>query len=105
MTPKDGILILDAERAVVVEATPFLAELVGCSREELLGKPIREVDFPGVGLQGETLLEKVRRDGYVRYDGLPLRTGEGDSVLVDLVGNSYLVDGRTVIQFNVCDVT
>ena len=40
---KDGILILDAETGMVVDANPFLTELLGFSREEFLGKRVWEL--------------------------------------------------------------
>jgi len=105
MTPRDGILILDAERAVIEEANPFFTELLGCSREELLGRSYRDLGFLGDRTRGEALFEEVRRDGYVRCDRLPLRVRDDGTVFVELVGNSYLVDDRKVIQFNVHGVS
>ena len=37
---KDGILILDAETGMIVNVNPFLIELLGFSREALLGKKL-----------------------------------------------------------------
>ena len=105
MTPRDGILILDAERAVVEEANPFITELLGFSREELLGGSIRNLGFLGDGGRGAALFEKVRRDGYVRCDRMPLRDRHGRTIFAEFVGNSYLVDDRKVIQFNVRGVS
>ncbi len=105
MTPRDGILILDAERAVIEEANPFVTELLGCSREELLGRSYRDLDFFGDRTRGAALFEEVRRDGFVRCDRLPLRVRDEGTVFVELVGNSYLVDDRKIIQFNVHGVT
>ena len=42
-TAKDGILILDAETGTVVDANPFLVDLLGFSHEEFLGKKIWEL--------------------------------------------------------------
>jgi diguanylate cyclase (GGDEF)-like protein/PAS domain S-box-containing protein len=101
MTPRDGILILDAERAVIEEANPFITELLGYSREELLGRSFRDLGFLGDRAKGTALFEEARRDGYVRCDRLPLRIRDDGSVFVELVGHSYIVDDRKVIQFNV----
>lgn len=105
MAPRDGILILDAERAVIDEANPFITELLGYSREELLGRSFRDLDFLGDRARGAALFEAVRRDGYVRCDRLPLRVRDDGTVFVGLVGNSYVVDDRKVIQFNVHGVS
>src|SRR5512141_788253 len=100
MMPRDGILILDSERAVIEEANPFISELLGYSREELLGRSFRELGFFGNRAQGAAIFEKIRRDGYVRCDMLPLRIRDDGRVFAEFVGNSYLVDNRKVIQFN-----
>ena len=102
-TGRDGILILDAESGCVLEVNPFLTELLGLSRENLRGRWILELGVFGDRAEVEALFEKVRRDGYAHCDELPLRTREGEKILVEFVGNSYLVDKTPVIQFNVCE--
>jgi len=105
MTARDGILILDSEDAIVVETNPFLTELLGYERQELLGRPLREIRFFEERAQAERLFEKVRREGYVHHDSLPLKRRDGSTILTELVANSYFVDDRGVIQLNISDVT
>lgn len=101
-TGRDGILILDSELGCILEVNPFLTELLGLSRETLCGRRIVELDVFGDREQVEALFERVRREGYAYCGDLPLRTREGEKILVEFVGNSYLVDKTPVIQFNVC---
>jgi PAS domain S-box-containing protein len=101
---RDGILVLDSESGRIVETNPFLTQMLGCSREELLGKPLCEAGLLGYCLGCDTLLEKVRREGYCHCQSLPLNTRDGRRVFVELVGTSYRMDIRTMIQFNVGDV-
>jgi diguanylate cyclase (GGDEF)-like protein/PAS domain S-box-containing protein len=105
MTTRDGILILDPENAVVVEANPFLTFLLGYRREELVGRPFAEIGLVADRLEGETLIDSVRREGYVRRDDQILKRRDGSLVVAEVVGNSYFVDDRTVIQLNIGDVT
>ncbi len=100
MTPRDGILILDAEQAVIEEANPFITELLGYSRDELVGRAFRDLGFVGDRARVAALFEKVRRDGFVRCARLPIRIRDDGDILVEFVGNSYLVDNRKVIQLN-----
>jgi PAS domain S-box-containing protein len=102
-TGRDGILILDPECGCVLEVNPFLTELLGFSREKLRGRRIAELGVFGDREQVDALLGRILREGYARCDDLLLRTGEGDEIHVELVGNSYLVDRKAVIQFNVCE--
>jgi PAS domain S-box-containing protein len=101
---RDGILILDAESEAIVEADPFLTAILGCSREELLGRPLAEIGLLAFCLRCDGLLEKVRREGYCRCESLPLKTRDGRRIFVEFVGTSYSVDERTMFQFNVGDV-
>ena len=101
MTPREGILVLDAERAVIEEANPFVTEILGYSREELLGRSFLDLCVPGDRTKGASLFETVRRDGYARCTGLPLRMRNGASVFAEIVGNSYRVDDRNVIQLDI----
>ena len=42
-TAQDGILILDAETAQIVDVNPFLIDMLGYSKEEFIGKKLWEV--------------------------------------------------------------
>jgi PAS domain S-box-containing protein len=44
-TAQDGILILEAGTGQIVDANPFLLEMLGYTREELLGKRLWEIGF------------------------------------------------------------
>jgi len=41
---KDGILILDADSGQIVDVNPYLLELLGLCREDLLGRELSELD-------------------------------------------------------------
>jgi PAS domain S-box-containing protein len=101
---RDGILVLDSKSGLIVETNPFLLDILGCSREELLGKPLVEIGLPGFCLRCDTLLENVRREGYCRCGSMPLKTRDGRRIFVEFVGTSYRVDSKTMVQFNVGEV-
>jgi PAS domain S-box-containing protein len=104
-TAKDGILILDAETGMVVDANPFLITTLGFSHEELLGKAIWELGFLKDIWANEEKFAELKHKEYVRYDHLPLETRDGRRVEVEFVSNVYLVNGAKVIQCNIRDVT
>jgi PAS domain S-box-containing protein len=102
---KDGILILDAETGLMVDANPFLTELLGYSHEELCGKFLWEIGaFKDVASSKESF-EELKNNEYIRYDDLPLKTADGHIVEVEFVSNVYLVDHAKVIQCNIRDIT
>jgi len=102
---QDGILILDAETGQIAEVNPFLSDMLGYSREELLGKKLWEIGaFRDIEASKATSLE-LKSKGYVRYHDLPLETKEGQIIAVEFVSNVYLVNDDKVIQCNIRDTT
>ena len=102
---QDGILILDAESGLVVDANPFMTELTGFAREDFLSKHLWEIGpFADVAASKASFAELQDQD-YVRYEDLPLKTTDGRQIAVEFVSNVYLVDGQRVIQCNVRDIT
>ena len=102
---KDGILILDAETGKVVDANPFLLQLLGYTYDAIYGQYIWELGvFKDIAASREAF--KILQDNeYIRYDDLPLETISGQSIAVEFVSNVYLVDGSKVIQCNIRDIT
>ncbi|MFH2051986.1 MAG: diguanylate cyclase [bacterium] len=104
-TAKDGILILDADTGVIVDANPFLESLLGFTHDELVGKALWELGpFRDVAASREAF-ERLQSNEYARYDNLPLETKDKDFRAVEFISNVYRVDGKRVIQCNIRDIT
>jgi diguanylate cyclase (GGDEF)-like protein/PAS domain S-box-containing protein len=104
-TAKDGILILDAETGMIVDANPFIIHLLGYTRDECLGKYLWDLrSLQNVAASKEKFLE-LQQQEYVRYEDIPLETSEGEVRHVEFISNVYLVDNAKVIQCNIRDIT
>jgi PAS domain S-box-containing protein len=104
-TAQDGILILDAETGQVVDANPFMKDLLGYSQEEFLGRKLWEIGpFKGAGASKIAFAELQHADR-IRYEGLPLETKDGRRVEVEFISNAYLVDQKRLIQCNIRNIT
>lgn len=102
---KDGILILDVETGRITDVNPFLFHLLGFSREEMIGKTVGELSpFKDIE-SNKIMLERLQKDGYVRYEDLPLETRDGKYIAVEFVSNVYQAGDNKVIQCNVRDIT
>ncbi len=102
---QDGILILDVETGRITDANPFLARLLGFSHDEMVGKTVGELSpFKDV-VYNQAMLERLQRDGYVRYEDLPLETRDGRHIAVEFVCNVYTAGEIKVIQCNVRAIT
>ena len=102
---RDGILILDFNTGMIVDANPFLIEMLGYTHEQFLGKKLWEVGFIKDIVANEEKFLELRQKEYVRYEDLPLETADGQKLEVEFVSNVYLVDHHKVIQCNVRDIT
>jgi PAS domain S-box-containing protein len=104
-TAQDGILILDAATGQVVDANPFMKDLLGYSQEEFLGRKLWEIGpFKGEDASKSAFAELQRNDR-LHYEGLPLETKDGRRVEVEFISNAYLVDATRLIHCNIRDIT
>ena len=100
---RDGILILDAEIGQIVDVNPFLVEMLGYSKQELLRKKLWEIGSFYDVIAWKLVFAELQDKGYIQYEQLPLETRERKQVTVECVCNVYLVDDRKVIQCNIRD--
>ncbi|HEV3271648.1 MAG TPA: PAS domain S-box protein [Candidatus Methylacidiphilales bacterium] len=104
-TAQDGILILDADTGQVVDANPFMKDLLGYSQEEFLGRKLWEIGpFKGEAASKIAFAELQLADR-LRYEGLPLETKDGLRVEVEFITNAYFVDQKRLIQCNIRNIT
>ena len=104
-TAQDGILILNADSGQIDDVNPFLTDMLGYSREELLGNKLWEIGpFKDVEASKAEFRE-LQREAYVRYEDLPLETRDGKAINVEFVSNIYQVNGDRVVQCNIRDIT
>ncbi len=102
---KDGILILDAELGMIVDVNPFLINLLGYSKENLIQKAVWEIGFFKDIIQNQEKFLELQHNEYVRYEDLPLETIDGQKIHVEFVSNVYLEGNKKVIQCNIRDIT
>lgn len=104
-TAKDGILILDGDTGRITDVNPFLQDMLGYSKAELVGKALWEIGPVKDITASQDAMHELQNTDYIRYDDLPLETKDGEHKQVEFVSNAYLVDGWRVIQCNIRDIT
>jgi PAS domain S-box-containing protein len=102
---RDGILILDPETRTITDANPFMTELLGYPRAELLNKELWEIGLLKDEKASQAAFRELRTKGFIRYEDLPLQNKKGQRREVEFVSNLYDEDGRKVIQCNIRDIT
>src|SRR5688572_21593376 len=106
-TAQDAILILDAEGTTgkIMDANPFVIDLLGYSLDELIGRELWEIGLFSDKKESKAAMEELQEKGYIRYEDIPLETKQGKRVEVEFVSNTYIVGDQKVIQCNIRDIT
>ena len=102
---QDGILLIDFVSGSIIDINPFLVNLLGFPKEELLGKALWEVGIFKDRLTSKENFIELQTKGYIRYEDLPLKTKEGGEIEVEFVSNVYDVAGAKMIQCNIRNIT
>lgn len=102
---QDGILIIDPVTEDIIDANPYLLQMIGYSLDEVRGKKLWEI---GAAKDTEAI-KKLFKDLYteksVRYEDLPLKTKDGREIAVEFVSNLYPINSVSMIQCNIRDIT
>lgn len=104
-TPQDGELVLETDTGKIIDVNPSLIEMLGFSPDKFLGKKLWKIDLFKEIVPNKDAFSQLHEKKYVRYEQLSLTTREGKVRDVEIVSNTYLADGREVIQFNFRDVS
>jgi PAS domain S-box-containing protein len=104
-TAQDAILILDEPSGKILDANPFIEEMLGYSHAEIVGKEVWEIGMFRDAEENKAAFRELQAKGYIRYENLPLKTRDGKPIEVEFVSNVYQVDQRNVIQCNIRDIT
>jgi len=100
-----GLLVLDAETGVVVDANPALAQMIETAPGDILDQPLWSVaPFKNAAATKSHFRDLVRQP-HVRYDDLPLELKDGRIRHVELVSALFPADGKPYVQCIVHDIT
>jgi PAS domain S-box-containing protein len=101
----DGVFLFDAHDGVLTDANPYMVELLGRTREQLIGKPLWDIGlFPDAG-QARAAHRQLLEKPYHRFEQFPVTAPSGQRWHVDITCNAYATGGRRMIQCNVRNVT
>ena len=102
---RDGILILDAETAKIIEVNPFMLELLGYPREHFIGKELWEIGVFPDKEQSKAAMRQLQKEKSIRFEDMPLKDKSGNEHPVEFVSNVYQEDHQLVIQCNIRDIS
>ncbi len=102
---KDGILIVDPMSCKITDCNPYLLDLLGYSRGEIIGKELWQIGLHKEEHASQEAFRELQDCGFIRYEDLPLETKNGTLCEVEFVSNLYHENGASVIQCNVRDIS
>src|SRR4249919_3629899 len=82
-TAQDGILILNAETGQIDDVNPYLTDMLGYTREQLLGNKLWDIGPFKDTKASKAEFRALQQEAYVRYDDLPLETSAGKAINVE----------------------
>jgi len=104
-TAQEGILLIDSQTGMILDANEFLIDLLDYSKEDFLKKHLWNVGaFKDIAASKENFAT-LQKKKYVRFKNLPLETKTGKQINVEFIANAYQEDGTTIIQCNIRDIT
>ncbi|NMW21176.1 MAG: PAS domain S-box protein [Chlorobiaceae bacterium] len=102
---QDGILILDFKSGKIVDANPYIINLLGFTLSDIIDKELWEIGFIVDQERTKQAYQELRLSNYIRYEDLPLQHKQGHIIPVEFVCNVYDVGLEKVIQCNIRDVS
>lgn len=104
-TAQDAILILDGDTGEILDANKFILDLLGYPLDYFVGRHLWELGFLKDKSLAENAFTKLKTEGYIWYEDLPLETKQGREIHVEFVSNVYVVGDKRIIQCNIRDIT
>ena len=102
---KDGVLILEPEKRKILDANPFMTELLGYTRNEMLGMELFEIGLLKDEETTQAMFRELWKHATIRFADLPIRSKTKEQRFVEMVSNLYEENGDKVIQCNIRDIT
>lgn len=102
---KDGILILDFETGKIIDANPFIVNMIDLPLDEVLGKKLWEIGLFSNKEESELAFNELTTSGYIRFDDMPIVKRNGKIKEVEFISNVYPTGNSKLIQCNIRDIT
>jgi two-component system, chemotaxis family, CheB/CheR fusion protein len=102
---QDGIIIIDAESGAITDVNPFILDLLGLNRSDLIGRHFWETPPLANGEGVRSALIRLREKEVVRLPDLTIKAKDGRQIEMEVVGNVYHEGAKRVAQFNLRDIT
>ena len=76
----DGVLIIATDTRKIIDANPFMTQMLGYSHDQLVGKELFEIGLLKDEAASQEMFGRLKRAEQVRYENLPLESQEGSGL-------------------------
>ncbi len=104
-TAREGIWLADAATGELLDANPYLEELLGYPRSELVGQAPWDLGVFEDAAAARARFARAVEEGFHLEPEVALRNRGGQTVLVEAVLYTYRLGDRLVLQANLRDLT
>jgi PAS domain S-box-containing protein len=104
-TAREGIWLLDGATGEILDLNQYLVDLLGYTRDELLGKKPWKIALLEDPETFRTRFAELRRSGLALEPELAMRSKSGERILVEAISHVYELGSRPVVQSNLRDVS
>ena len=108
-TASDGVLLVDAATARVMEANPAFTHMLGFTRSEVVGKQLWEIGVFAEAFADErrssACFDQLKLQQLVRLDDLALISKTGGIISAEMVLCGFHAADRAMIQCNLRDIS
>ena len=88
-TAHDGVVLLDPYTRTIIDANPFMTQMLGYPHDQLVGKELYEIGLLKDEAASQEMFRNLQRTNQVRYENLPLESQGGRHQDVEVVANLY----------------
>jgi two-component system CheB/CheR fusion protein len=96
---------LDAENGSIMDINPYLMDMLGYSKDQLVDKAIWEVGFFKNIIDNKDKFLKLQQNKFVKYEDLPLETADGRKINVEFISKVFSIENNKVIQCFIREIT
>jgi PAS domain S-box-containing protein len=100
---QEGLLIIDYKTNLIIDVNSYLLDMIGFTIDEVVNRSVWELGF----IENKSLTEdaflKLKANGSVRYENLPLKGKNGEIIYTEFVSHVLVADQEVLIQCTIKD--
>lgn len=101
----DGILVVDPATHVIIEANQVVADLLGATPAQLIGRNFLRIGLFPDQESAEAVWREMEEQQLARREALEIDADNGEARYVEFVGNRFRVNSHEIIQCHLRDIT